>query len=66
MQRRPNANGFLTRDTSSVVITDQIASCAWTDAEVQTLHRPFSVEMSREVRALVALKPLVRASWASP
>jgi 2-polyprenyl-6-methoxyphenol hydroxylase-like FAD-dependent oxidoreductase len=38
-------------------ITDQIASCAWTDAEVQALHRAFSVEMSREVRALAALQP---------
>src|SRR4030095_8575303 len=47
-------------------ITDRIASCAWTDEEVQALHRAFSVEMSREVRALVALNPLVRASWASP
>jgi len=47
-------------------ITDRIASCAWTDEEVQALHRAFSVEMSREVRALAALKPLVRASWASP
>jgi flavin-dependent dehydrogenase len=47
-------------------ITDRIASCAWTDEEVQALHRAFSVEMSREVRALVALKPLVRGSWAGP
>ena len=47
-------------------ITDRIASCAWTDAEVQALHRAFSVEMSREVRALVALTPVVRASGASP
>jgi menaquinone-9 beta-reductase len=39
-------------------ITDRVASCAWTDEEVQALHRAFSVEMSREVRALVALKPL--------
>jgi hypothetical protein len=38
-------------------VGDAIASCAWTDAEVQALHRAFSVEMSREVRALVALKP---------
>jgi menaquinone-9 beta-reductase len=38
-------------------ITDDIASFAWTDAEVQSLHRAFSTEMSREVRALVALEP---------
>src|SRR5262245_27078848 len=36
-------------------ITDRVASCAWTDEEVQALHRAFSVEMSREVRALAAL-----------
>jgi flavin-dependent dehydrogenase len=39
-------------------VTDDIASFAWTDAEVQTLHRAFSGEMSREVRALAALEPL--------
>ena len=38
-------------------ITDDIASFAWTDSEVQQLHRAFSSEMSREVRALVALEP---------
>jgi flavin-dependent dehydrogenase len=37
-------------------ITDEIASFAWTDDEVQTLHRAFSSEMSREVRALAALE----------
>jgi len=36
-------------------ITDDIASFAWTDSEVQSLHRAFSGEMSREVSALVAL-----------
>ena len=39
-------------------LTDDIASFAWTDAEVQSLHRAFSSEMSREVRALAALEPL--------
>jgi flavin-dependent dehydrogenase len=39
-------------------ITDDIASFAWTDGEVQSLHRAFSREMSREVRALAALEPL--------
>lgn len=39
-------------------VTDEIASCAWTDEEVQSLHRAFSAEMSREVRALAALEPL--------
>ena len=39
-------------------VTDQIASGAWTDAEVQSLHRELSTEMSREVRALAALEPL--------
>jgi flavin-dependent dehydrogenase len=38
-------------------VTDDIASFAWTDAEVQSLHRAFSSEMSREVRALAALEP---------
>jgi len=39
-------------------ITDDIASFAWTDDDVQSLHRAFSTEMSREVRALAALEPL--------
>ena len=39
-------------------VTDDIASFAWTDSELQSLHRAFSTEMSREVRALAALKPL--------
>jgi 2-polyprenyl-6-methoxyphenol hydroxylase-like FAD-dependent oxidoreductase len=38
-------------------ITDEIASFAWSDSEVQALHRAFSSEMSREVRALAALEP---------
>jgi flavin-dependent dehydrogenase len=36
-------------------ITDDIASFTWTDSDVQSLHRAFSTEMSREVRALAAL-----------
>lgn len=39
-------------------VTDEIASLAWTDDRVQSLHRAFSSEMSREVRALAALEPL--------
>lgn len=38
-------------------VTDEIASFAWTDTELQSLHRAFSSEMSREVRALAALEP---------
>lgn len=38
--------------------TDAIASLTWTDEQLQTLHRAFSAEMSREVRALAALEPL--------
>jgi 2-polyprenyl-6-methoxyphenol hydroxylase-like FAD-dependent oxidoreductase len=38
-------------------ITDDIASFAWNDDDVQALHRAFSGEMSREVRALAALEP---------
>ena len=38
-------------------VTDDIASFAWTDEEVQSLHREFSREMSREVRAIAALEP---------
>jgi flavin-dependent dehydrogenase len=39
-------------------LTDDIASFAWTDEELQSLHREFSREMSREVKALAALEPL--------
>jgi 2-polyprenyl-6-methoxyphenol hydroxylase-like FAD-dependent oxidoreductase len=39
-------------------VTDEIASLDWTDDGVQALHRAFSAEMSREVRALAALEPL--------
>jgi hypothetical protein len=44
-------------------LTDDIASFAWTDDELQSLHRGFSREMSREVKALAALEPL---AWHSP
>jgi 2-polyprenyl-6-methoxyphenol hydroxylase-like FAD-dependent oxidoreductase len=43
-------------------ISDDIASFAWTDAEVQSLHRALSAEMGREVRAIAALDPLARPS----
>ena len=39
-------------------LSDEIASFDWSDAHVQSLHRAFSAEMSREVRALAALPPL--------
>ena len=39
-------------------VTDEIASLAWTDTEVQSLHRAFSAEMSRELRALATLPPM--------
>jgi len=45
-------------------ITDEIASFAWTDAEVQTLHRALSAEMTREVRTLVELEPMPRLAVA--
>ena len=51
----------MTRDDLShrlFEITDEIASLDWTDDAVQALHRAFSAEMSREVRALAALEPL--------
>jgi flavin-dependent dehydrogenase len=43
-------------------VTDEIASFAWSEAELQALHKAFSAEMSREVRALAALEPAVPAS----
>ena len=43
-------------------VTDEIASYTWTDTELQALHRAFSSEMSREVRALAALEPLPHAT----
>jgi flavin-dependent dehydrogenase len=39
-------------------ITDEIASFESSDVQLQALHREFSREMSREVRALAALEPL--------
>ena len=36
-------------------VTDEVASLAWTDEEVQSLHRAFSAEMSREMRVLATL-----------
>ena len=39
-------------------VTDQIASFAWTESEVQALHRALSAEMTREVRTLVGLEPM--------
>jgi flavin-dependent dehydrogenase len=39
-------------------VSDEIASFAWSDEHLQSLHRAFSHEMSREVRALAALGPL--------
>jgi flavin-dependent dehydrogenase len=39
-------------------ITDDVASFAWSDVELQSLHRAFSSEMSREVKALAALEPM--------
>jgi 2-polyprenyl-6-methoxyphenol hydroxylase-like FAD-dependent oxidoreductase len=43
-------------------ITDDIASFGWSDGEMQVLHRAFSTEMSREVRALAALEPFTSLS----
>ena len=39
-------------------LTDEIASLSWTEGHLQSLHRAFSAEMSREVSALAALEPL--------
>ena len=44
-------------------VTDEIASLDRTDERVQSLHRAFSSEMSREVRALAALEPF---PWVLP
>jgi flavin-dependent dehydrogenase len=41
-------------------ITDEIASFESSDVQLQALHREFSHEMSREVRALAGLPPLPR------
>jgi 2-polyprenyl-6-methoxyphenol hydroxylase-like FAD-dependent oxidoreductase len=47
-------------------VTDEVASLAWTDEEVQSLHRAFSAEMSRELRVLATLPPAEPAAetWA--
>ena len=47
-------------------VTDEVASLAWTDEEVQSLHRAFSAEMSRELRVLATLPPVEPAAetWA--
>src|SRR5262249_19252499 len=48
-------------------LTDEIASLAWNDAEVQSLHRAFSGEMSREMRVLSAMRSAeTRTSAPSP
>jgi flavin-dependent dehydrogenase len=39
-------------------VSDELASFAGSDEQVQALHREFSTEMSRELRALAALEPL--------
>jgi 2-polyprenyl-6-methoxyphenol hydroxylase-like FAD-dependent oxidoreductase len=44
-------------------VTDDVASLDWTDAEVQSLHRAFSAEMSRELRVLATLPPAAQ-TWA--
>jgi 2-polyprenyl-6-methoxyphenol hydroxylase-like FAD-dependent oxidoreductase len=38
-------------------ITDEVASFAWTDVQLQSLHRALSAEMAREARMLDALEP---------
>jgi hypothetical protein len=38
-------------------ISNEIASFAWTDSDVPSLHRGFSIEMSREMRMLAGLDP---------
>ena len=40
-------------------ITDEIASFESSDARLQSLHREFSREMSREVRVLASLEPML-------
>jgi len=46
-------------------ITDAIASFECSDVQLQSLHREFSREMSREVRVLAALEPFPSPSAAS-
>lgn len=54
------AYGQLRHDLSAglFAITDRIASFDWTFDELQTLHRGYSREMSREQRVLSELEPL--------
>jgi flavin-dependent dehydrogenase len=47
-------------------LTDDIVSFARTDAELQSLHRALSAEMSREVRAIAALEPLSGTTPVAP
>jgi menaquinone-9 beta-reductase len=47
-------------------VTDEIASLAWTDTEVQSLHRAFSSEMSREMRVLSAMRSAEMRTVAPP
>jgi flavin-dependent dehydrogenase len=42
-------------------LSDELASFAWSDGRVQSLHRDLSREMTGEVRALAALEPLPSA-----
>ena len=42
-------------------VTDEVASFAWTDVQLQALHRTLSREMTREVRFLDALEPSPRS-----
>jgi flavin-dependent dehydrogenase len=44
-------------------VTDEIASLAWTDAEVQSLHRAYSTEMAREMRVLAAMASAASSAW---
>lgn len=44
-------------------VTDEIASLAWTDAEVQSLHRAYSTEMAREMRVLAAMAAAASPTW---
>jgi len=45
-------------------VTDEIASFEYSDLQLQSLHREFSREMSREVRVLAGLGP--QPSWGPP
>src|SRR5262245_48397790 len=47
-------------------VTDEIASLAWTDAQVQSLNRAFSAEMARETRVLAAMTDADRPGFGMP